>query len=251
MGARDQDARRVAPDAAVAHRQDRRHPAFRERSVADRRRDRHHRPLGRRRRAAGRSEGHAARREPGRTRTRGGSPRSWASPISIMQVAGLHDAGASAGCVVEAGRRHRAHRAALGARHRDPSDHAQGPAHHPPRGRAAEAGRRQRHLAPGKLRDIAPGRRHRRRRPRTLHGVGGRQAGRDDAPQHRQADAARLEDRLGHSLSRRRRSDHRRGRARRSTSIRRGRSRSTGRCSVSSTPLPADRSRTSIFRPTR
>ena len=47
-------------DAAVAHRQDRRHPAVQERSIAQRRADRHDRAVGRRRRAARRPEGHAA-----------------------------------------------------------------------------------------------------------------------------------------------------------------------------------------------
>ena len=59
LGAVDQGARRDAADAAVAHRQDRRRPAFQERHVAQRRAGGHDRPLGRRRRAAGRSEGHA------------------------------------------------------------------------------------------------------------------------------------------------------------------------------------------------
>ena len=66
LGALDQEPRRRAPDAALAHRQDRRHPALPERSLADRRADRHHRPLGRRRRAEGRPEGHAAAGQVGR-----------------------------------------------------------------------------------------------------------------------------------------------------------------------------------------
>ena len=63
----DQGARRGAADAALAHRQDRRHPGVQERPVAHRRADRHDRALGRRRRAEGRSEGHAAGRRRGRT----------------------------------------------------------------------------------------------------------------------------------------------------------------------------------------
>ena len=57
VGALDQGARRDAPDAAVAHRPERRRAEVQERHVAQRRADRHDRPLGRRRRAAGRSEG--------------------------------------------------------------------------------------------------------------------------------------------------------------------------------------------------
>ena len=66
LGALDQEPRRRAPDAALAHRQDHRHPALPERSLADRRADRHHRALGRRRRAEGRPEGHAAAGQVGR-----------------------------------------------------------------------------------------------------------------------------------------------------------------------------------------
>ena len=44
---------------------------------------------------------------------------------------------------------------------------------------------------------------------RHVHGVGRRQAGRDDAPEQRQADAARLEDRVGHPLLERRGRHHR------------------------------------------
>ena len=44
---------------------------------------------------------------------------------------------------------------------------------------------------------------------RLVHGMGGRQAGRIDAAKHRQADAARLENHLGHPLPRRRGGHHR------------------------------------------
>ena len=53
LGSLDQGARRDAPDAAVAHRPERRRTAFQERHVADRPAGRHHRPLGRRRGAQG------------------------------------------------------------------------------------------------------------------------------------------------------------------------------------------------------
>ena len=46
VGEVDQDARRRAPDAAVAHRQGRRHPAVQVRPVAERLADRHDRPDG-------------------------------------------------------------------------------------------------------------------------------------------------------------------------------------------------------------
>ena len=51
VGAIDQAARGGAPDAAVAHRPERRRPEVQERHVADRRADRHDRPLGGCRRA--------------------------------------------------------------------------------------------------------------------------------------------------------------------------------------------------------
>ena len=50
--------------------------------------------------------------------------------------------------------------------------------------------------------------------PRPLHGMGRRQAGRDHARELRQADEARLEDRVGHPLPRGRRGHHRLGRTR-------------------------------------
>ena len=60
VGEVDRRARRLAADAAVAHRQDGRHPEIQERPLAERRADRHDRAVGGRRRAEGRSEGHAA-----------------------------------------------------------------------------------------------------------------------------------------------------------------------------------------------
>ena len=49
---------------------------------------------------------------------------------------------------------------------------------------------------------------------RPVHGVGGREAGRDHAREQRQADAARRQDHLRSALSRGRRGNHRPGRAR-------------------------------------
>ena len=54
-----------------------------------------------------------------------------------------------------------------------------------------------------------------RRRRRSLHGMGRRQERRRDAPGLGPPDAARIEDRVGSALPRRRRGDHRLGRARR------------------------------------
>ena len=59
VGAVDPAARRQPRHAAVASRQDRRHPPLQERSLAERRRDRDDRALGRRRRAAGQPGRHA------------------------------------------------------------------------------------------------------------------------------------------------------------------------------------------------
>ena len=96
VGALDQGPRRRPPDAAVAHRPDRRHPEIQERSLAHRRADRDDRPLGRRRRAAGRSERHARRQTVARRsglELRGGVRPEGAGPDH--QVARLHHAGAS------------------------------------------------------------------------------------------------------------------------------------------------------------
>ena len=75
VGAVDQDPRGGAPDAALAHRPDHRHPGVQERSLAQRRRDQDHRPLGGRGRAEGRPEGHAAAGRSGRA-SRAGTTRS-------------------------------------------------------------------------------------------------------------------------------------------------------------------------------
>ena len=194
MGAVDQEPRRRPPDAALAHRQDRRHPVVQERPLAERRADRHHRALGRCRRAEGRPEGHAAAGEVGgrqRLELRADLRRA-AGPR--RQVAGLHAEGNGAGRVVQAGRRDRPHRGALGSRDRDSARHRQGPQDHPSRAGAPAADRKR------QQRRAAAGGRRRRSGSGPLHGVGGRQAGRNHAPGFRQADAARLEDRVGHPL---------------------------------------------------
>ena len=107
LGAVDPGAREHASDAAVAHRPVGRRPEVQERHVAQRRADRHHRPLGRRRGAAGRSEGPAA--APSRCVT----DNEWQAREGRLrparsghQVAGVHDAGRAPGRLVAADERH-------------------------------------------------------------------------------------------------------------------------------------------------
>ena len=178
----------------VAPRQEPGHPALRERPLAQRRRDRHHRQVGGGGRAEGRHEGHA---EAGRVAER----RHLELREAVRQarpgphVAGLHPEGRRDGRVVQARAGHRPHRGALGARHRDAARHGEGPQDHPPRAGPPAAGRRRRRLVDRT--------RRRRARSRPVHGMGGRQAGRDHARELGQADEARLEDRVGHPLPRR------------------------------------------------
>ena len=88
--------------------------------------------------------------------------------------------------------RHRAHRAALGARDRDPAGRPERPQDHPPRARRRSSRTRRRHHRPR-----AAARTTCRRRPAcSWNGPSARRA--RSAPRHRQADAARLEDPLGH-----------------------------------------------------
>ena len=133
-----------APDAALAHRQDRRHPAVRERSLADRRRDRHHRQVGGRRRAEGRPEGHAASRSSGRASDVWNFEKMYGKPDLIVKSPAY----------TQKARRRRTRgaspssttgltEAALGARDRNPPRHRQGPQDHPPRPRPPAAGRRR------------------------------------------------------------------------------------------------------------
>ena len=83
--------------------QTRRRPEVQERHVAERRADRHHRPLGRRRRAAGRSEGHAAA-EAARHRQRAGRAQrdGFGPPDLVVKSSGVHDAGRAPGRLVPA-----------------------------------------------------------------------------------------------------------------------------------------------------
>src|SRR5205823_4584312 len=108
VGAGDPAARRIAADAAVASRQDGRDSAVQERSIAERRADRHDRAVGGSRGAERRPEGHAgaqglARREQMAAR------RQVRSARSHPQVRAVHDAGGRAGCLVATGDRDRAH----------------------------------------------------------------------------------------------------------------------------------------------
>ena len=92
--------------------------------------------------------------------------------------------------------RDRPHRRPLGARHRDAPAHREGPQDHPPRA-GPPAAERRRHRRVDRARRRRPG-------PGPVHGMGRRQAGRDHARELGQADEARLEDRVGHPLPRRR-----------------------------------------------
>ncbi len=187
VGQVDQGSRGRPPDAAVADRSERRHPEVQERPIAHRRAARHDRSLGGRGRAAGRPEGHAAGQAV--ARRSGLEFRGRVRPEragSDHQVVRLHDAEGVAGRLGQARHAVRHHRAALGARHRNPSRDARGPQDHASRHRVSRADR---------------GRRSRGdRTARALHGVGSRQAGRDDAARYGQAAAARLQVPLGHSL---------------------------------------------------
>ena len=131
-----------AADAAVAHRQEHRHPRVQERSQPDRRAGEDDRQLGGRRRADGRSEGHAA--ADGVPRSERLAAREGLRPArSRDQVAALHARAAHAGQVVPADERSAAHRAALGPRDRDQTRRRRGPPHRAPRADdAAAAGRR-------------------------------------------------------------------------------------------------------------
>ena len=121
VGAVDRNARRRATDAAVAHRQDGRHPGVQERPVAERRADRHDPRVGRRRRAEGRSEGHARPRAvAGRSGLELREAVRADEPDLVMQVDAVDAEGRRAGHVVASGRGDRPHRAALGARDRNP-----------------------------------------------------------------------------------------------------------------------------------
>ena len=206
VGEVDQGARRGPADAAVAHRQDRRHPALQERPIAERRADRHDRAVGGRRRAEGRSEGHAAAEEVRRTRRVWNFADQYRSAGSHRQVARVHDAG-------------RSRRTLVAARSSTPAS---------PRPRWVRAieirpstvkGRKVTHHALARLCSTddtdprcSPPTRRRRRRP--LHGMGGRQAGRDHAPNSGQLMLPGSKIIFGDALSRRRRGDHRSGRAR-------------------------------------
>ena len=76
------------------------------------------------------------------------------------------------------------------------TEHDQGPQDHPSRARVPAAGREG-------SRRAGPDQRRQRQRRRPLHGMGRQQGRRNDAPEHRQAVAAGLEDPLGHPLQRR------------------------------------------------
>ena len=141
VGEVDCRARRLPADAAVAHRQDDRHPEVQERSLAERRADRHDRAVGGRRRAEGRSEGHAAAE--GLGGRIGLAPRQQVRPArSHRQVARVHDSRRRAGRLVAADRADRAHRTALGARDRHPPGRQERAQGHASRARAPRCSRK-------------------------------------------------------------------------------------------------------------
>jgi hypothetical protein len=94
------------------------------------------------------------------------------------QVVRLHDAGRVAGRLGQAHHAVGDHRAALGARHRDPAGDDEGP-----------QDRASRDRVPRTVRAGGPSRAG---PAHAVHGMGGRQAGRNDASEHRQAAAARV-----------------------------------------------------------
>ena len=225
VGALDQEPRRDAPDAAVAHRQDGRHPGVQERSVAERRADRDDRQAGsiRARRRATRRTCRPPVKWPSEQGWNFASMFGQTEPDLIVkstpwtQKAGANDAWWKP--VVETGLTE----AALGARHRDSARHREGPQDHPSRDRAPPAGRDPSARADRRqLGGRVPERRH-------VHGMGRRQAGRDDAAGHRQADAARRRSSSGTSTTPTAARTSPTSSSSASTSTRRVRSRSTAR----------------------
>ena len=119
-------AGRGAADAALAHRQDRRRPGVQERPFAERRSNRHHRAVGGPGRAHRATRGTCHRRSRGRPSRNGPTPRSIGQdgarphrPLDAVDAEGGRERH-----VVEAHRRDRADRAALGARRRSAAGHA-------------------------------------------------------------------------------------------------------------------------------
>ena len=177
-----------AVHAALASRQDRRHPAVRERHLAERRRGRHHRAVGRRRRPAGQPRRPAPARRLARDRRV--APRRPLRPPARPrgQLRALDPERRGAGPVVAADPRDRPDRGPLGDGHRGA---AVGAACHPPLGRLPAAGG-----AAGRPRGGGgrPG-------PRQLsHRVRGRQDRRRVPREHRQADEGGVAHRLRQPL---------------------------------------------------
>ena len=145
MGPLDPRPRGVAADAALAHRQDRRHPALQERPLAERR---------------PKSTPSCKWVDAGAPK---GDPKDMPAPVKwpsddvwnfakqfgkpdlVIKSPAYTQKARRDGRVVQARRRDRSHRAALGARHRDASRHDQGPQDHPPRAGPPAAGRRATH----------------------------------------------------------------------------------------------------------
>ena len=187
MGAFDQGARRSAPDAAVAHRQDRRHPGVpatidrsptsrspRSRSGWTTARRKASRATCRRRRSGRTARSGTTRRSSGR----GAGHDHPLAPVDAEEGRQRH--------VVEAGGRGRHHRASMGSRDRGAARHGEGAQDHASCELGPHSGRAGRADAGG----AGP-----------VHGVGGRQGRRDHAAEHRQAAAARLDASSGTSTT--------------------------------------------------
>ena len=209
----DQGARRRAPDAAVAHRPQRRRPEVQERHVAHRRADRHDRPLGRsaaRRRAIRRTC-----RRPSRSSTDNewqGVTDGFGPPDLVIKSAEYTMPARAPGRVVAADERHPDHRAALGEDGRDSSDEPEGaqdpaPLDRVPRAQPEQRRRRSTPARPaGAAAAVDAGRP--RQPPSAADGMGDRQGLRPVPRRHRQADRAGREDLVGPAHPRRRRRDH-------------------------------------------
>ena len=188
VGAVDQGARRRSPDAAVADRSQRRHPEVQERPVA-------HRRTGRRRSCAGST--------PARRRAIRRTCRPPSSGPTIRAGTSRRTFGQKEPDLII-----KSYDFTMPAVSQDAWDKRVTPSGitEPRWVRAIEIrpetlkGRKITHHAIAYLEQTEPGAPSDAGPARAVHGMGGRQAGRDDAPRHRQAAAARLQVPLGHSL---------------------------------------------------
>ncbi len=187
---------RRAADAAVAHRQDRRHPGVQERPQPDRRADRDDRAAGSTRGAA------RATRRTCRRRAKFADPNRWqladkmgGPPDLVIRSTPYTMPAHTQDKWYRPIDRDRADRAALGARDRRSSPCVpERPQDRPPRARVSPAGRDGRHRP---RRDRAG----HQNRARPVHGMGRRKDRPDFPARCRQADAARARTSAGRSTS--------------------------------------------------